>query len=232
MSTLDGGNHAALMDANYRLQRHVYDLTRRYYLLGRDRLIDGLDVPVGGSVLEIGCGTGRNLAAVARRYPSATVHGLDISAAMLKTAQASLSRKGMSERVALARGDACAFEAKAVFGRASFDRVFVSYALSMIPDWQAALTAALSAVTPQGSLHIVDFGGQEGLPGWFGAALRAWLARFHVTQRAKLIDEARQLARKEGRRIDTVTVFRGYATLVVVGPQSLEKARATAATIG
>ena len=29
------------MDGVYRYQRHVYDLTRKYYLLGRDRLIDG-----------------------------------------------------------------------------------------------------------------------------------------------------------------------------------------------
>ena len=36
--------HAApstpLMDRIYRHQRHVYDVTRKYYLLGRDRLID------------------------------------------------------------------------------------------------------------------------------------------------------------------------------------------------
>ncbi|TIM21480.1 MAG: SAM-dependent methyltransferase, partial [Mesorhizobium sp.] len=54
-------NHAELMDGVYRWQRHIYDLTRKYYLLGRDRLIDGLDVPVGGTVLELGCGTGRNI---------------------------------------------------------------------------------------------------------------------------------------------------------------------------
>ncbi|HEY0281515.1 MAG TPA: hypothetical protein VGC27_02700 [Rhizomicrobium sp.] len=32
-------NHAALMDEIYRHQRYVYDLTRKYYLFGRDRLI-------------------------------------------------------------------------------------------------------------------------------------------------------------------------------------------------
>ena len=35
------------MDRIYRRQRHVYDLTRKYYLLGRDRLIADLDVPRG-----------------------------------------------------------------------------------------------------------------------------------------------------------------------------------------
>ena len=42
-----GGSHAALMDGVYRWQRHVYDVTRKYYLLGRDRMIAGLGVPAG-----------------------------------------------------------------------------------------------------------------------------------------------------------------------------------------
>ena len=37
------GNHAALMDSVYRRQRHIYDLTRKYFLFGRDTLIEGLD---------------------------------------------------------------------------------------------------------------------------------------------------------------------------------------------
>ena len=31
--------HAALMDRVYRRQRYIYDLTRKYYLFGRDRMI-------------------------------------------------------------------------------------------------------------------------------------------------------------------------------------------------
>ena len=45
-------SHAGHMDAIYRTQRHFYDLTRKYYLLGRDRLIRRLDPPKGGSVIE------------------------------------------------------------------------------------------------------------------------------------------------------------------------------------
>ena len=55
------GNQAEAMDAMYRYQRHIYDLTRKYYLFGRDRMIDRLAVPEGGTVLEVACGTGRNL---------------------------------------------------------------------------------------------------------------------------------------------------------------------------
>lgn len=125
-------SHAELMDGVYRWQRHIYDLTRKYYLLGRDRLIAGLDVPAGGTVLELGCGTGRNIILAARRYPGARFFGLDISAEMLETATAALAREGLSGRVTLACGDATDFDATALFGVKSFDRVFVSYSLSMI----------------------------------------------------------------------------------------------------
>ena len=42
------------MDAIYRSQRHFYDLTRKYYLLGRDALIEGLAPPPGGSAWQVG----------------------------------------------------------------------------------------------------------------------------------------------------------------------------------
>ena len=80
------------MDAIYRSQRHFYDLTRKYYLLGRDALIEGLAPPSGGSVLEAGCGTGRNLIVAARRWPDAHYYGVDISEAMLETARANVAK--------------------------------------------------------------------------------------------------------------------------------------------
>lgn len=62
--------HAGLMDGMYRYQRHIYDLTRKYYLLGRDKAIRSLGVPKGGTLLEVGCGTGRNLAIAHRHFPT------------------------------------------------------------------------------------------------------------------------------------------------------------------
>ena len=57
------------MDRVYRHQRYIYDLTRKYYLFGRDRLIRELDLKPGERLVEIGCGTARNLVRIARRYP-------------------------------------------------------------------------------------------------------------------------------------------------------------------
>ena len=47
------------MDRMYRLQRYFYDATRKYYLLGRDRLLNEMDIQPGQHVLEAGCGTAR-----------------------------------------------------------------------------------------------------------------------------------------------------------------------------
>jgi len=212
-------SHAELMDGVYRYQRHVYDLTRKYYLLGRDRLIAGLDVPEGGTVLELGCGTGRNLIQAARAYPNAGFCGLDISAGMLETAQVAVARSDLSARVKLAQGDASDFDAFALFGRAGFDRVFISYALSMIPEWRRTVAAALDAVDDGGSLHIVDFGRQERLPRWFKAALRAWLAKFHVSPRDSLREVLESECRRVGASLRFDSAFRGYAVHAVLTKQ-------------
>ena len=137
--TAASGFHGTLMDNVYRYQRHIYDATRRNYLLGRDRLISELAPPVGGTVLEVGCGTGRNLIALAKRYPSARFYGIDISSEMLKTARAAIARHGVYDRISIAEADALTVNPRELFGRDDFDRIFFSYTLSMIPDWTGAL---------------------------------------------------------------------------------------------
>ena len=43
---------AALMDDMYRRQRHIYDLSRKFYLLGRDEAIARLRPAPGDKVLD------------------------------------------------------------------------------------------------------------------------------------------------------------------------------------
>jgi S-adenosylmethionine-diacylgycerolhomoserine-N-methlytransferase len=201
-----------LMDRVYRRQRHIYDLTRKYFLLGRDSLIEWLDPPPGGSILEIGCGTGRNLIAAARAYPDATLYGIDISTAMLKTAHANLRVAGLEHRISLGAGDAATFDSWALFGRIAFDRVFFSYSLSMIPAWRDALKQAAGLIEPAGGrLLTVDFGEQSELPRWFGEALRRWLACFHVSPRAEIAEVLAALALANGGRLTAASLYRDYA---------------------
>ena len=194
MAVPSGDDHAAHMDGIYRYQRSIYDATRKFYLLGRDRMLDGLKPPTGARVLEVGCGTGRNLILAARHYPLVRFYGFDISKMMLETAAKNIARAGMASRIKLAQGDASNFNADAMFGLPTFERLYISYAVSMIPPWQAALEQALAAVGPGGSLHVVDFGQQSELPPWFKAGLHGWLAKFTVEPRAGLEAELSALA--------------------------------------
>lgn len=199
------------MDAIYRTQRHFYDLTRKYFLLGRDRLIRDLAPPPGGTLLEIGCGTGRNLIAAARAWPHARFFGLDISEAMLATARAKVAGAGLAGRIILAQGDATAFDAAQIFATPEFDRIFLSYTLSMIPDWTGAIREAAAKLAPGGHLDIVDFGQQERLPEAFKTILFAWLAKFDVTPRAALGAALEEVVTAHGLTADIRALRRGYA---------------------
>ena len=207
---------AANMDRMYRHQRRIYDLTRKFYLLGRDDLIRGLYPAPDTHVLEIGCGTARNLIAAAKRFPDADFFGLDISEEMLRTARENIAREKLDDAIEVASADATNFDARALFGVERFERVFVSYSLSMIPVWRTVLERAVAALARGGELHIVDFGDQRGLPGFFGRTLTRWLKLFHVTPRDELETELRTLATRERATLHFARPFRGYAQYAVL----------------
>jgi S-adenosylmethionine-diacylgycerolhomoserine-N-methlytransferase len=175
------------MDRVYGRQRYFYNLTRRYYLVGRDRLIRGLDLKPAQSLVEIGCGTARNLISIARRYPQARLFGLDASQAMLETAAVAVERFGLAGRITLIHAYAEALEPKLFGEDGGFDAAIFPYSLSMIPDWRGALAAANAALAPQGRTHIVDFGDLAGLGRIGSGALRAWLRHFHVQPREEIL---------------------------------------------
>ena len=207
---------ADLMDRIYRHQRHLYDFTRKYYLPGRDRLIERLRPGAGEAVLEIGCGTARNLVVAARRYPGTRFFGIDLSSAMLASAAHKIDRTGLAPRIQVARGDATGFDPGRLFGVCEFSRIFLSYSLSMIDERRVVIEAALSHLAPGGELHILDFGGQEGLPRWFRTGFRRWLARFHVTPCDELAHDLQHIAARRGARATVERPYRGYAQHAVV----------------
>ncbi len=220
--------HAAVMNRVYRRQRHFYDLTRKYYLFGRDTMLDAMAIPEGARVLEVGCGTGRNLTAAATRTPHALFYGFDISTQMLESAAGNVQRSNAQGRIFLAQGDAESFDACAQFRVGGFDRVFLSYTVSMIPGWQQAIRHALTQLKPGGSLHLVDFGTMDSWPGFARAAMQHWLARFHVTPRGNLDQHLADLAHETGLILRTNQLGGGYAVIASLAPDrqpSLHPAR-------
>ena len=206
----------ALMDEVYSFHRHIYDLTRKFYLFGRDQLIRGLNPPAGGTVIEVGCGTARNLIVAARKFPNARYYGFDISEAMLDTARASVERKGLSDKITLAQGDAGKFDTQALFGLEKVDRVFMSYTLSMIPPWQDAIARGAECLAPGGSLHIVDFGQYERLPGFVKRVHFKSLNDFHVEPRRELPAVLKRVAEEHGFSLEFRALLRGYAWTAIL----------------
>lgn len=209
---------AARMDRHYRFQRHIYDATRSRYLIGRMPMLQRIAPPAEGHVLEIACGTAWNLVRAARLYPDARLYGIDVSAAMLDTAGQAIVRAGLQHRIRLAQADATVLDTERAFGRATFDRVFISYALSMIPGWRRALVAAERVLGPAGELHIVDFGQCERLPRLVKSGLEGFLAHYTVVPRVDLRSELARLAEASGRSLHFARWHRDYTWHAVLHP--------------
>lgn len=212
----DSMSHAMLMDRIYRHQRHIYDLSRKWYLLGRDRVIDNLvHLPDGSDVLEAGCGTARNLRVASRRYPELNFYGIDASANMLRTAQRLVDKTSTGGRITLGQADIMNFSPQTSFGVNGFDRIMVSYTLSMIPEWQLALAKLLTCLAPEGVIDIVDFGTQRHHPAYAKKALRAWLGLFHVQPSDQLAADFEQVCRDNAMaEVTARDLYGGYAVLL------------------
>lgn len=181
------------MDRMYRFTRHVYDLSRRYYLLGRDRLIQQMHTQPGDRVLEMGCGTARNLIKFNKRYPGRELYGLDAATVMLQTAQKNLSHSDCNAKLVCEYAEN--LDHRKTFGLDEpFDAIFFSYSLSMMPTWPDAVDAALANLKPEGKLYVVDFWDQADLPRFPARMLQTWLRWFGVHFRPELIDHLQQRA--------------------------------------
>jgi len=199
------------MDAMYRHQRYFYDLTRRYYLLGRDRLIAQMNVQAGENILEVGCGTGRNLLILAKKHRDANFFGLDASSEMLKTAQAKITAENLKNiRLKIALADD--FDYKKTFNlEKPFDTIFFSYSISMIPSWKKSITSALANLKSGRSFYIVDFYDQKEMPAWFRRNLKSWLKQFHVEFRSDLMPHLEDLEKQGLGRVEITSIARRYA---------------------
>ena len=217
MSEPASSSPTAAMNRMYRYTRHVYDASRRYYLLGRDRLIRRVAEQEKGAVLEVGCGTARNLIRLHQYAPDLALYGIDAADVMLDTARRAVDRAGCGGRVQLAQGLAQQLDPQIAFGRTDpFDAVFFSYALSMIPPWAGAIDAALNHLKPGGRLYIVDFWDQADLPRWCRVSLRAWLALFGVHFRPALHAYLQQWTNRQGATLTIESVARRYAYIATL----------------
>lgn len=138
----------------YRLHARIYDATRWSFLFGRDLAIElaAAAQPNPRRILEVGCGTGRNLVGLARRFPQATLTGVDLSDAMLAVARKKTADVG--SRLTLVQR---AYNAP-LDPSHGHDLVLCAYSLSMFnPGFDAAIAAARKDLAPGGHFALVDF---------------------------------------------------------------------------
>jgi S-adenosylmethionine-diacylgycerolhomoserine-N-methlytransferase len=171
----DRAKHRAFLNRYYGASRLFYDATRRYYLLGRDAVLRDLAADCRWATLvEVGPGTGRNLARLHRVRPAARLGGLEASDAMIHHA----SRRCPWAR--LVQGFAEDAPLPDVLGERP-DRILFSYCLSMVGDRAAALANARASLARAGEVVVVDFSDLGGWPRRAAMAFRAYLGAFRVT---------------------------------------------------
>lgn len=166
----------------YKLHSRIYDATRWSFLFGRNAIVDQLAVQTDPQrILEVGCGTGNNLALLAKRFPKAHITGVDVSSDMLTVAQKKLAHLG--DRINLLDQP---YPLKSAAEQPSvnkkYDIILFAYALSMFnPGWDTAIAAAIDDLGDDGILAVVDF---HRTP---FAAFRRWMGVNHVRMEGHLL---------------------------------------------
>jgi len=202
------------MNDMYRWTRYVYDFTRKYYLLGRDRLLNDMELQPGDRILEIGCGTARNLIRLARQRTDVRCFGIDASTEMLATATANVKARRLEDRITLKLCLAEELNYEKTFDLNSpFDAAFFSYSLSMIPTWPQAIDSALANIKRGAPFYVVDFWDQGRWPRWFRWLLKRWLDLFHVHYRPELLEYLHDLDEKGVGTLTVHSVAGRYAYL-------------------
>lgn len=144
------GSHAEQLQRFYAPQAETYDAFRERLLHGRQELVGLLPAAPQSRMVELGAGTGRNLEFFGSRLEQlARVEAVDLCPALLDVARRRWARRS---NVRVVEADATRY----VPSRPA-DVAYLSYALTMIPDWRAAIDNALTILRPGGVLGVVDF---------------------------------------------------------------------------
>lgn len=148
-----GKDHAERMESFYSGQADAYDDFRRRLLHGREELFQRIPLPVGGTWVDLGGGTGANLEFISTSVPQlGQAYVVDLAGSLLAVAEKRFQEHGWTH-VSAIEADATLWQPPE--GQA--DVVTFSYSLTMIPDWFGAIENAIRILKPGGLLGVVDF---------------------------------------------------------------------------
>jgi SAM-dependent methyltransferase len=110
----------------------------------------------GGTILDLGCGTGWSAVSLARLFPRASVIGVDLDPVSVQEATALARELGLESRVRFALADATDRGQLEPLLHGPVDLVTVFEALHDMNEPQAALEAAHRVLAPSGAVLVGD----------------------------------------------------------------------------
>jgi ubiquinone/menaquinone biosynthesis C-methylase UbiE len=139
-----------------------YDRLSRWYDLfsgaGELKLggetLDLMELPVGGTILEVGFGTGKLLLELIRRVgKNGHVYGVDLSYGMCRFARRRLGRAGVLDRALLIAGDGY----RLPIAPGSMDGIFMGFTLELFdtPELMPVIQECMRVLKPGGQMGIV-----------------------------------------------------------------------------
>lgn len=137
----------------YKFHSKIYDATRWLFLFGRKGIIKHLKTEniQPNIILEVGCGTGKNLIHLTKQFPKAIIIGMDLSDNMLDIAKEKL------------KDEPCVFLLNQPFNQEDFlfkgkiDLIVFSYVLTMNKDYNHLIAEVKKTLKKDGHIAIVDF---------------------------------------------------------------------------
>ena len=142
---ISGGSHQERLESFYKGQAASYDAFRHRFLHGRVPMVESMPTLSGSVWVDLGGGTAANL----EHFKAADGAGLgdifkavyvvDLCRPLIDVARARVEANGWEKTVHLVVGDATDPALPGLPKAGTVDVVTMSYSLTMIPDWQAAL---------------------------------------------------------------------------------------------
>jgi SAM-dependent methyltransferase len=110
------------------------------------------DLSRGGRVVDVHCGGGRWLVAMARRFPALELVGVEFEADSVARARATIAEEGLADRIEIR-------EARATEpgSAGEYDLAYFQYALHQLRDAPQVLRASWAALRPGGRLIVLDW---------------------------------------------------------------------------
>jgi SAM-dependent methyltransferase len=110
------------------------------------------DLSRGGRVVDVHCGGGRWLVAMARRFPDVDLVGVEFEEDSVARARATIEAEGLADRIEIRHG-----KATDPGHEGEYDLAYFQYALHQLDDAPAALAAAWDALRPGGRVVVLDW---------------------------------------------------------------------------